>query len=585
MPYEIKHDTAACSGYGVYKQDSGELVPGGCHDTESEALDHLAALHIATENERALPDNYRPALADDVPDGRACGNCVFYDESNVQDDKAWCARWDDYVRGDHYCNAWQPAEETEARAPINQEGYEPTSAMKEEAQRALDWRREYGRGGTAVGVARARDIVNGKRLPFETVMRMVSFFARHEIDKQAEGFNPGEDGFPSAGRIAWGLWGGNPGKRWADNISATTERSKEKPRMAIEYRQAKTEIRASEDGHTFEGYAALFDSESDGLGFREVIRAGAFSKSVSAAKRGEWEVKALQDHRGELFLGSTRTGSLHLEEDDRGLKVRIALNPEVSFASDLAAMLKRDGAAMGMSFGFSVPAKGDRYTENGALRELTNVRLHEVSVLTGNEPAYPATVGLGAVRGLAQRTGVAPEQLTRAIDSLLNGTVDESAADTIDRAIRRVAPEVRSPWVAGGDESLPVDETREWDGAAAAERVFALAGFDTDEPSPSIAARAFLVHDAGAPELRGSYKLGFADVIDGELVAIRSGLNAAASRLEQTDIPAEAMDAAREILEEYSPEEMEEDEVENTARSVPVSVRERQLQLLSKKID
>ena len=61
----------------------------------------------AMAEQRDLPDNYRPALEPDVPEGRACGNCAFYDESNTQGDRAWCERWDEYVRGDYYCNAWQ----------------------------------------------------------------------------------------------------------------------------------------------------------------------------------------------------------------------------------------------------------------------------------------------------------------------------------------------------------------------------------------------------------------------------------------------------------------------------------------------
>ena len=80
--------------------------------------------------------------------------------------------------------------------------YKPTEGMVEEAQRGLDWRREFGRGGTEVGIARARDIVNGKNLSDDTVKRMFSFFSRHEVDKQAEGFSPGEEGYPSNGRIA-----------------------------------------------------------------------------------------------------------------------------------------------------------------------------------------------------------------------------------------------------------------------------------------------------------------------------------------------------------------------------------------------
>ena len=91
----------------------------------------------------------------------------------------------------------------------------PTEAMAEEALRGLAWRREYGRGGTAVGVARARDIANRRRLSMETVRRMKAYFDRHESDKEAEGFRPGEPGYPSAGRIAWALWGGDPGYAWS----------------------------------------------------------------------------------------------------------------------------------------------------------------------------------------------------------------------------------------------------------------------------------------------------------------------------------------------------------------------------------
>ena len=91
----------------------------------------------------------------------------------------------------------------------------PTKGMIEEAARGLEWRREYNRGGTEVGVARARDISNGINLSDDTVKRMHSYFSRHEVDKKGQGFQPGEDGFPSAGRIAWALWGGDAGQVWA----------------------------------------------------------------------------------------------------------------------------------------------------------------------------------------------------------------------------------------------------------------------------------------------------------------------------------------------------------------------------------
>lgn len=100
----------------------------------------------------------------------------------------------------------------------SERSFKPPEAARKAAERGLAWREEHGRGGTAVGVARARDIAGGKSLSLETVGRMVSFFARHEVDKQGEGWSPGGEGYPSAGRIAWDLWGGDAGRRWAESV-------------------------------------------------------------------------------------------------------------------------------------------------------------------------------------------------------------------------------------------------------------------------------------------------------------------------------------------------------------------------------
>jgi HK97 family phage prohead protease len=104
----------------------------------------------------------------------------------------------------------------------------PTDGMAKEAQKALDWRKDGYDGGTPVGLARARQLVNKQELSPSTVRRMHSFFSRHEVDKQGEGFSPGEEGFPSNGRVAWALWGGDPGQTWAKAKSATLDRLENK---------------------------------------------------------------------------------------------------------------------------------------------------------------------------------------------------------------------------------------------------------------------------------------------------------------------------------------------------------------------
>jgi lambda family phage portal protein len=117
----------------------------------------------------------------------------------------------------------------------------PSKGMVEEALKGLKWREEHNRGGTAVGVARARDISNGKNLSDDTVKRMHSYFSRHEVDKKGQGFQQDEDGFPSAGRIAWALWGGDAGQVWAA--------AKTKSMAAKEAASKQKEMKFSRDQH------------------------------------------------------------------------------------------------------------------------------------------------------------------------------------------------------------------------------------------------------------------------------------------------------------------------------------------------
>jgi len=104
----------------------------------------------------------------------------------------------------------------------------PTDSMVAAARRALEWKKEGKRGGTSIGLARANQIVNRENLSDSTVKRMYSFFSRHEVDKKATGFSSGEEGFPSPGRVAWDLWGGDAGFSWSRKKVAGMEKSFEK---------------------------------------------------------------------------------------------------------------------------------------------------------------------------------------------------------------------------------------------------------------------------------------------------------------------------------------------------------------------
>lgn len=186
MPWTVSPNDAACPTdrpWSVRLESTGRLE--GCHASEDAALAQVAALHAAEQRVRSTVD----AAAHS-----SLGRIVAAVRDIVP-------------------SPWPPS--PSEFAALDDLDLKPTGGMKDEAQRGLDWRDELERGGTAVGIARARDIVNEARLSPDTVKRMHSFFARHEVDKRAEGFRPGEDGYPSNGRIAWALWGGDPGQTWA----------------------------------------------------------------------------------------------------------------------------------------------------------------------------------------------------------------------------------------------------------------------------------------------------------------------------------------------------------------------------------
>jgi len=112
----------------------------------------------------------------------------------------------------------------------------PPATVAAAAKRGLELRTEYNRGGTAVGVARARDLSNRRELSLETIKRMVAYFERHEIDLEAPAAKRGNPGYPSAGYIAWLLWGGDASRAWARKIL----RQEARVRAAIERKKEST---------------------------------------------------------------------------------------------------------------------------------------------------------------------------------------------------------------------------------------------------------------------------------------------------------------------------------------------------------
>jgi hypothetical protein len=98
--------------------------------------------------------------------------------------------------------------------------HRPPKDVQEAAQRAVRWIEDgkAGKGFTDTGRRRASQLAAGKEVSDEVVKKMQAYFARHAVDKDADGFKQGGDGFPSPGRVAWDAWGGDAGERWVGTI-------------------------------------------------------------------------------------------------------------------------------------------------------------------------------------------------------------------------------------------------------------------------------------------------------------------------------------------------------------------------------
>jgi HK97 family phage prohead protease len=287
--------------------------------------------------------------------------------------------------------------------------FTPPAGVREEAAKGLAWRSEYGRGGTAVGVARARDLSNGVNISPETARRMKAFFDRHQTNVGTTGWSPGEDGFPSPSRIAWALWGSDPGWAWSrklvEQMNAADENDRshtmniERRSLAIDEVESAVpllavESRSEDDGSEREyivGYAAKFGVLSLDLGdFVERIDPGAFG--IVAERRGRrkpLETRALWNHDANYPL-ARYPGTLSLKVDEVGLRYEFPV-PDTSYGRDIAANI-RAGIVRGSSFSFTVPSGGDEWSvEDGrSVRLIRSIdSLLDVSPTTF--PAYPDT--------------------------------------------------------------------------------------------------------------------------------------------------------------------------------------------------
>lgn len=333
--------------------------------------------------------------------------------------------------------------------------YEVPDYIRNAAARGLSFV-EDGRAGDglqAQTISEARELAAG-RADTDKVIRMAAWIRRHRGDWEGVPQNEDSDNddFPGPGAVAGFLWGVETTDRdatdrvlsWADALIAAEDREiidmKEKEVRSLpigEYRLAE----ADADGQrTFTGYAAIWNSASAGLPFEERIAPSAFKRSLARASAGQKIISFLFGHDETRALATTASGRLQLTEDETGLRVEAKLDPADPDAAKVISMLTHESAAAGMSFGFQKVQ--DAW--DGNQRTIKEANLFEVSILAagGQTPAYPATLGLTAIRQVtAPKIGVEAEALMATLEAVKAGReLSTEEVAVIDAVRSKLAP-------------------------------------------------------------------------------------------------------------------------------------------------
>jgi HK97 family phage prohead protease len=333
--------------------------------------------------------------------------------------------------------------------------YEVPEYVREAARKGLEWH-EQGLSGDGLQpqtVAEARELAAG-RVETDKLVRMAAWIRRHRGDWEGVPQNSDRtnEDFPGAGAVAGFLWGVETTDpeatdrvlSWADRLIASEDREiidmKEKEVRSLpigEYRLAE----ADADGQrTFSGYAAIWNSASAGLPFEERIAPNAFKRSLARASAGQKIISFLFGHDETRALATTASGRLQLTEDETGLRVEAKLDPADPDAAKVISMLTHESAAAGMSFGFQKVQ--DAW--DGNQRTIKEANLFEVSILAagGQTPAYPATLGLTAIRQVtAPKIGVEAEALVATLEAVKAGReLSTEEVAVIDAVRSKLAP-------------------------------------------------------------------------------------------------------------------------------------------------
>ena len=381
----------------------------------------------------------------------------------------------------------QPAEaemgylddEDELSLALSAQERTPTEGMQTEAQRALDWRADGNAGGEENTVQRARSIAAGEPLGQDTIRRMHAFFSRNARYPDEQGFSPGEDGYPSAARVAWGLWGGDAGASWSSTLvermnrdesaliaaSALASRGRPPSSFFVDPKlNGATPLTVLDDGRVF-GHLATWGTCHTGFP-GECVQPPSSATGYAYFRTGSVRTSDGVDVAvGRITLDTTHAGrrlgandtSAHYEhtgaavadvaagEDEHGIWVAGTIRPGVTDeqirtlqASPLSGDWRRVGgnleliAALAVnSPGFPIPRV---LVAGGSVQTLQSSGV--VAAIPANVERETISEDDAALRRLIERERVAMREQRRAVEQAKNRILVASAASRFRAAVR-----------------------------------------------------------------------------------------------------------------------------------------------------
>ena len=272
----------------------------------------------------------------------------------------------------------------------------PTKGMREAAERYREFKKEGKKGGTEVAARRATQILSGNELSADVVIQMAAWFARHEVDKKAEGFRPGEDGYPSPGKVANLAWGGSAGESFSKAKSARIKELRNNDAMP-KTKRAKAK-RAEPDELSVGDYVRWNASGGIARGQKDSIeRDGTINVPDSS-----FEITGTEDDPAAL-ISVFREDDGEYEKTDVQVGHKFSTLTKIDSLRSVTKVLKRSGET-------SFSAKEDNTYEFSFSSEYPVERTFGTEILSHDE----GSIDFGRLNG-----GVAPVLWNHNMDSVI----------------------------------------------------------------------------------------------------------------------------------------------------------------------